>query len=51
MNLNICGALTMPNSNAYTNNSSSSFDLKIIPHSKRTNIYYLFHCKVMQKVA
>jgi len=41
----------MSNSNTYTNNSFSSSDLKIIPHSKRANIYYLTHYKVMEKVA
>ena len=37
-------------SNAYTDNSFASSDLKTILHSKRANIYYLSHCRVMQKV-
>ncbi len=36
-------------SNAYTDNSFASSDLKTILHSKRANIYYLSHCRVMQK--
>jgi len=36
-------------SNAYTDNSFDSSDLKNILHSKRANIYYLSHCRVMQK--
>ena len=36
--------------NAYTDNSFDSSDLKTILHSKRANIYYLSHCRVMQKV-
>lgn len=35
--------------NAYTDNSFASSDLKTILHSKRANIYYLSHCRVMQK--
>ncbi|MDK4681169.1 type I-F CRISPR-associated endonuclease Cas1f [Kingella negevensis] len=35
--------------NPYTNNSFQSADLKTILHSKRANIYYLQHCRVMQK--
>ncbi len=35
--------------NPYTNNSFDSSDLKTILHSKRANIYYLSHCRVMQK--
>lgn len=27
----------------------SSSNLKDIPHSKRANLYYLEHCRVMQK--
>ena len=30
-------------------NEFSSFDLKAILHSKRANLYYLEHCRVMQK--
>lgn len=36
-------------SNPYTDNSFVSSDLKTILHSKRANIYYLSHCRVMQK--
>jgi len=36
-------------SNPYTNNAFDSSDLKTILHSKRANIYYLSHCRVMQK--
>lgn len=36
-------------SNPYTDNSFASSDLKTILHSKRANIYYLSHCRVMQK--
>lgn len=36
-------------SNPYTNASFDSSDLKTILHSKRANIYYLSHCRVMQK--
>lgn len=36
-------------SNSYTDNSFASSDLKTILHSKRANIYYLSHCRVMQK--
>lgn len=32
-----------------TNQSFTSSDLKTILHSKRANIYYLQHCRVMQK--
>ncbi|CAM4069746.1 type I-F CRISPR-associated endonuclease Cas1f [Psychrobacter arenosus] len=35
--------------NPYTDNSFVSSDLKTILHSKRANIYYLSHCRVMQK--
>lgn len=35
--------------NAYTDNSFASSDLKTILHSKRANIYYLSHCRVLQK--
>lgn len=35
--------------NPYTDNSFDSSDLKTILHSKRANIYYLSHCRVMQK--
>lgn len=35
--------------NAYTDNSFASSDLKTILHSKRANIYYLSHCRLMQK--
>ena len=35
--------------NPYTDNSFASSDLKTILHSKRANIYYLSHCRVMQK--
>ena len=35
--------------NPYTDNSFNSSDLKTILHSKRANIYYLSHCRVMQK--
>lgn len=35
--------------NAYTDNSFASSDLKTILHSKRANIHYLSHCRVMQK--
>lgn len=35
--------------NPYTNTSFQSSDLKAILHSKRANIYYLSHCRVMQK--
>jgi CRISPR-associated protein Cas1 len=40
--------MTKP-SNPYTNNAFDSSDLKTILHSKRANIYYLSHCRVMQK--
>ena len=40
--------MAKPN-NAYTDNSFASSDLKTILHSKRANIYYLSHCRVMQK--
>jgi CRISPR-associated protein Cas1 len=36
-------------SNPYTDNSFASSDLKTILHSKRANIYYLSHCRLMQK--
>lgn len=36
-------------SNPYTNTAFDSSDLKTILHSKRANIYYLSHCRVMQK--
>ena len=36
-------------SNPYTDNSFASSDLKTILHSKRANIYYLSHCRVLQK--
>jgi len=39
----------MGKTNAYTDNSFVSSDLKTILHSKRANIYYLSHCRVMQK--
>lgn len=39
----------MANSNPYTDNSFASSDLKTILHSKRANIYYLSHCRVLQK--
>ena len=39
----------MTNKNAYTDNSFFSSDLKTILHSKHANIYYLSHCRVMQK--
>ena len=35
--------------NPYTDHSFDSTDLKTILHSKRANIYYLSHCRVMQK--
>ncbi len=35
--------------NPYTNNSFTSSELKTILHSKRANIYYLSHCRVLQK--
>ncbi|MBP2280694.1 CRISPR-associated protein Cas1 [Psychrobacter sp. PL19] len=35
--------------NPYTTNAFDSTDLKTILHSKRANIYYLSHCRVMQK--
>ena len=35
--------------NPYTSNAFDSSDLKTILHSKRANIYYLSHCRVMQK--
>ena len=35
--------------NAYTDNSFASSDLKTILHSKRANIYYSSHFRVMQK--
>lgn len=35
--------------NAYTTYSFDSSDLKTILHSKRANLYYLEHCRVMQK--
>ncbi|MGP5791213.1 hypothetical protein ACTXPM_12650, partial [Psychrobacter celer] len=43
--------MAKPNSakNAYTDNSFDSSVLKTILHSKRANIYYLSHCRVMQK--
>ncbi|WP_201617938.1 type I-F CRISPR-associated endonuclease Cas1f [Psychrobacter urativorans] len=40
--------MTKP-SNPYTANIFDSADLKTIMHSKRANIYYLSHCRVMQK--
>lgn len=40
--------MSKPN-NAYTDNSFASSDLKTILHSKRANIYYLSHCRVLQK--
>ncbi|WP_058368955.1 type I-F CRISPR-associated endonuclease Cas1f [Psychrobacter sp. ENNN9_III] len=40
--------MTKP-TNSYTDNSFASSDLKTILHSKRANIYYLSHCRVMQK--
>jgi len=36
-------------SNPYTNTAFDGSDLKTILHSKRANIYYLSHCRVMQK--
>ena len=35
--------------NPYTSHHFNSSDLKSILHSKRANIYYLSHCRVMQK--
>lgn len=35
--------------NDYNSNSFKSSELKTILHSKRANIYYLEHCRVMQK--
>ncbi len=40
--------MSKPN-NAYTDSSFASSDLKTILHSKRANIYYLSHCRVLQK--
>lgn len=37
-----------PHTNPYTN-APGAHDLKTILHSKRANIYYLQHCRVMQK--
>lgn len=39
----------MKPTNHYTNTSFQSSELKTILHSKRANIYYLQHCRVMQK--
>ena len=39
----------MGKTNAYMDSSFVSSDLKTILHSKRANIYYLSHCRVMQK--
>ena len=39
----------MKPTNPYTNTSFQSSELKTILHSKRANIYYLQHCRVMQK--
>ncbi len=35
--------------NPYTNNAFAPSELKTILHSKRANLYYLEHCRVMQK--
>jgi len=43
------GTIMAKPSNPYTDNSFASSDLKTILHSKRANIYYLSHCRVMQK--
>lgn len=39
----------MKPTNHYTNASFQPSELKTILHSKRANIYYLQHCRVMQK--
>ena len=40
--------MSKPN-NPYTDNSFVSSELKTILHSKRANIYYLEHCRILQK--
>lgn len=39
----------MKKSNPYTDQSFAPSELKTILHSKRANLYYLEHCRVMQK--
>jgi CRISPR-associated protein Cas1 len=45
----IYGVSMAKSTNPYTSNAFDSSDLKTILHSKRANIYYLSHCRVMQK--